>query len=212
MLLVRNRRAVRLSRMPYPLMVFLVLATASIAWSFYPGSSALGVTMQWVTTIVALPLALLLSWPELLRVLGWVFRLILAMSFLFEFVVSAFIDSPLRFLFIQGNLDHFGPIQGIFGRRNQLGIVALIAIVTFGTELRTKSISRRLGIGSLIVAGLCLLLARSPIAGGALVILGIVAAPCMSGPPSCWSFCSLRLSPKTRSSTSSAGSPSSSVA
>ena len=40
-------------------------------------------------------LGLLLSWPELLRVVGWVFRLILAMSFLFEFVVSAFIRHPV---------------------------------------------------------------------------------------------------------------------
>jgi len=81
------------------------------------------------------------------------------------------IDTPLGFLRIEGNLRALGPIQGIFGTRNQLGIVALLAIVTFATELRTRSVPRNLAIGSLALAGIMLLFARSPIAFGTFVIV-----------------------------------------
>ena len=154
-LLVRGRGAVRLSRMPYPLMVFLVLATASIAWSFYPGSSALGVTVQWITTLSALPIALLLSWHELLRVLGWVFRLILALSFLFEFVVSAFVRHPVLPVWVTPDdpmhvakllywsrdlLFEGGKIQGIVGNSSLLAMIALIALIVFAIQLACRSV------------------------------------------------------------------------
>lgn len=154
-LLVRGRRAVRLSRMPYPLMVFLLLATASIAWSFYPSSSALGASLQWITTIVALPVALLLSWPELLRVLGWVLRLILALSFLFEFVVSAFIRHPVFPVWVTPDdpkhvakllywsrdlLFSGGKIQGVVGNSSLLAMIALIALIVFAIQLACRSV------------------------------------------------------------------------
>ncbi|HAM27841.1 MAG TPA: exopolysaccharide biosynthesis protein [Microbacteriaceae bacterium] len=85
------------------------------------------------------------------------------------------VDSPIRFLGIQGNLAELGPLQGIFGTRNQLGVITLIAIVTFGTELRTRSVRRGVSIGSLVLAGLLLLLTRSPIAFGGLIIVVLAA-------------------------------------
>src|SRR6185312_16265116 len=51
----------------------------------------------------------------------------------------------------------------------------LIALVTFGTELRTRSIPRWLSISSICVAAICLVLARSPIAGGAVAVLVLAA-------------------------------------
>src|SRR5690606_6684968 len=76
-LLVSNRHQLRLQIIPLPLVAFLLLATASIAWSFYPGASALGVLAQWATTAVAVALSLLLDWRELLRQMGRVLRIIL---------------------------------------------------------------------------------------------------------------------------------------
>lgn len=154
-LLVRNRDRVKLSRLPYPLTAFLVLATASIAWSFYPGSSALGVTAQWITTMAALPIALLLSWEELLRVLGWVLRVILGLSFLFEFVVSAFIRHPIFPVWITPDNPHqvakllywsrdllfsAGKIQGIVGNSSLLAMIALIALIVFAVQLACRSV------------------------------------------------------------------------
>jgi hypothetical protein len=88
---------------------------------------------------------------------------VLLLSLVLEIFAGILIDSPIHFLAISGNLSVLGPIQGIFGTRNQLGIVALVGIVTFGTELRTRSVPRNLATGSLVLAEVALLLARSPI-------------------------------------------------
>jgi hypothetical protein len=161
--------------LPISLLVFVAWAGASIFWSQYQWATFGSLMYFGAVTMLGIYVALVRDTIQIARAFGDILRIALVLSLALEILSGLLIDTPIRFLFIQGNLDHFGPIQGIFGRRNQLGIVALIAIVTFGTELRTKSISRMLGTGSLIVAGLCLLLARSPIAGGALVILGLAA-------------------------------------
>lgn len=192
-LLVRNRSVVRLSRIPYPLTAFLVLATASIAWSFYPGSSALGVTAQWITTAAAIPLALLLSWRELLRVLGWVLRLILAMSFLFEFVVSAFIRHPVLPVWVTPDNPHHvamllywsrdllfsaGKIQGIVGNSSLLAMIALIAIIVFAVQLACRSVGLW-GWFWLVVAIAAIAITRSATAYIALVVVVVVAGAAM---------------------------------
>src|SRR5690606_15337091 len=119
----------RLQILPLPLVAFLVLATASIAWSFYPGASALGVLAQWATTAVAAALSLLLDWRELLRQMGRVLRLILGLSLLFEFVVAVFVRHPVlpcwvdygegKLPFVlywsRGLLFESGKIQGVVG-------------------------------------------------------------------------------------------------
>ncbi|WP_349899472.1 O-antigen ligase family protein [Parafrigoribacterium soli] len=154
-LLARNRDAVRVGRMPYPLLAFLALATTSIAWSFYPGSTALGIIAQWITTIAALPIALLLTWTELLAVLGRVLRVILALSFLFEFVVAAFIRHPVFPVWVvPDNPGHVskllywsrdllfstGKIQGIVGNSSLLAMIALIALIVFAIQLACRSV------------------------------------------------------------------------
>jgi len=184
LLLVRGRDRVKLGRMPYPLIAFLVLATASVAWSFYPGSSALGVTAQWVTTIAALPVALLLSWDELLRVLGWVLRLILGLSFLFEFVVSAFIRHPIFPVWLTPDNPHHvakllywsrdllfsgGKIQGIVGNSSLLAMIALLALIVFAVQLACRT-TRFWGWFWLLVALVTIGITRS-----ATIFIGVVA-------------------------------------
>jgi O-antigen ligase len=188
-LLVRGRRRVRLGRMPYPLIVFLVLATASIAWSFYPGSSALGVSLQWITTAVALPVALLLSWSELLRVLGWALRSILALSFLFEFVVSAFIRHPVFPVWVTPDdpnnvakllywsrdlLFSGGKIQGIVGNSSLLAMIALIALIVFAIQLACRSVGTW-GWFWLVVAAATIGITRSATIYIALVVVVVLA-------------------------------------
>ena len=183
-LLVQGRGRVKLGRMPYSLTAFLVLATASIAWSFYPGSSAIGVTAQWVTTIAALPVALLLSWDELLRVLGWVLRIILGLSFLFEFVVSAFIRHPIFPVWVTPDNPHHvakllywsrdllfsaGKIQGIVGNSSLLAMIALIAVIVFAVQLACRT-TRFWGWFWLLVALVTIGITRS-----ATIFIGVVA-------------------------------------
>src|SRR5690554_2392887 len=65
-LLVRHRGSWSLGSLPIPLLAFLALASVSLAWSFYPGSSALGLLATWMTVTGALATAVVFSWDELL--------------------------------------------------------------------------------------------------------------------------------------------------
>jgi exopolysaccharide production protein ExoQ len=156
-LLVHNRARLRLGQLPYPLLAFLLLATLSIAWSFYPGSSALGVTAQWLTTAGAVAVATVVSWPELLLVLGAVFRIILGLSFVFEFIVAAFVRHPVLPVWVVPDdpkhiamiaywsrdlLFELGKIQGIVGNSSLLAMIALLALVVFGIQLAERSVGR----------------------------------------------------------------------
>ena len=157
LLLVRNRKTIRLSRLPYPLIAFLALAIASIAWSAYRPESILAAVTQTLTSLAAVVIAALLSWAELLRVLGWAFRLILGLSFVFEFIVSAFIRHPIypvwvvpddpahpaKLLYWSRNLlFEGGKIQGIVGNSSLLAQAALLGLIVFGIQLAARSVGR----------------------------------------------------------------------
>ncbi|MCW4385011.1 O-antigen ligase family protein [Salinibacterium sp. SYSU T00001] len=147
-MLVRRRRDIRPDSMPYPLLVFLGLATASIAWSAYPQWTALGALAQWVTTAIAGLLALTLDWREMLRVLSRAVRLILALSLLFELVVALFVrqpvfpfftgwtvdEVPIMYAWSRADLFTGDPIQGIVGNSSTLGFIALLGLIVFAIE------------------------------------------------------------------------------
>src|SRR5699024_4438269 len=82
-------------RLPSPLYWFLGLAVLSIAWSQYRVESVLGVTAQIATTILAVVLAFVLTWHEVLRTLGTALRYLLGLSLAFELFVSLVIRQPL---------------------------------------------------------------------------------------------------------------------
>lgn len=148
-LLASYRDRIRPGSLPYPLLVFLLLATASIAWSFYPGASALGVAAQWLTTASAAALALILDWTSLLRTLGRVLKLILGLSLLFEIWVAIVVQAPVLPLWVdypEGKLPLMlfwsrnllfegGPIQGILGNSSLLAFAALLAVIVFAVQL-----------------------------------------------------------------------------
>src|SRR6187402_2760368 len=94
-LIVTGRSRIRLGMLPYPLLGFLLLATLSIAWSQYRPETAAAALAQFATTAAGVAVAGTLSWGELLAVLARVFRLILGLSYVFEFIVSAFIRHPI---------------------------------------------------------------------------------------------------------------------
>src|SRR5688572_4509287 len=76
-LLAHHRGEWSVRSLPFPLLAFLALATVSLAWSFYPGSSALGVLTSWMTVTAGVATAVAFGWDELLRALGFALRLIL---------------------------------------------------------------------------------------------------------------------------------------
>jgi O-antigen ligase len=161
--------------LPISLMIFVGWAAISEFWSQYNWATLGSVIYLLGVTMLGIYVALIRDTIQIARAFGDVLRVALVLSVVLEIFSGILIDTPLPFLGIAGHLADLGPIEGIFGTRNQFGIVSLIAIVTFGTELRTRSVRRELAIGSLILAALTLLLTRSPIAYGTLVIV-IVAA------------------------------------
>ena len=83
------------------------------------------------------------------------FRLILAMTFLFELVVSAFIRHPVFPVWVTpDNPKHIaqllywsrdllfsgGKIQGIVGNSSLLAMIALIALIVFAIQLACRSV------------------------------------------------------------------------
>ncbi|MEF2977772.1 O-antigen ligase family protein [Subtercola sp. YIM 133946] len=153
--LVRSHatRSIEWSRYSKPLAAFLVLCTASILWSFYPGATALGIVSQWLTAIAGFFIAASLSWLEILRALGTALRWLLGLSLVFELFVAVFVrgalqatwlldpwqQAPPNYQWSEGNLFNGGAIQGIVGNRNLLAFVVLLALIVFVIEWVEKT-------------------------------------------------------------------------
>jgi exopolysaccharide production protein ExoQ len=173
-LLIAERPSWRWRRVPKSTIAFLVLAALSIAWSFYPAASALGVALTLVTTLVAVALVLCLTWDRFVRALAAAIKWVLGLSIVFELWVAVFVREPLppnftdysgdvpkAFYWSRGLLFDGGPIEGIVANRNLLGMVALLGLIVFGAQLAAGSVRRAQGIGWLVVSGAVMLLTRS---------------------------------------------------
>jgi O-antigen ligase len=159
--------------LPISLLVFLGWAGVSVFWSEYQWATVAGLGYLGVFSALGIYIALVRDTIQIVRVFGDVLRMVLVLSLVLEIFSGLLIDGPIRFLSIEGHLDVAGPIQGLLGTRNQLGVVALLAAVTFGTELRTKSIRPGLAIASLVLAGATMVFTRSPLIGGTIVVLAV---------------------------------------
>ena len=173
-LLVTERPEWRWRRVPKSTIAFLFIATLSLAWSYYPTATLLGLAITLSTTLVAVALVLCVSWTRIVRALGGAIKWILVLSILFELWVAIFVQepvapnftdygdgAPMAFYWSRGLLFQGGPIEGIVASRNLLGMVALLGLIVFGSLLAAGSIRRAQGIGWLVVAGTVLLLTRS---------------------------------------------------
>jgi O-antigen ligase len=162
--------------LPVSLIVFLGWACLTLLWSVYQWATLWSLMYLAAFTLLALYVALLRDTIQIVRAFGDVLRLALGVSIALEILSGLLLDTPIGLLGILGNLDALGPIQGIAGTRNQLGILAVLSLITFGTEYRTKSVPRGLAIGSLVAAALALLLTRSPVAIGGFAVVCLAAA------------------------------------
>jgi exopolysaccharide production protein ExoQ len=175
MLLVRFRDRWRWGGLPYPLLAFIGLATVSIAWSYYPGASAVGVISTLLTALSAVAFAVAFSWSEIIRALGLALRIILGLSVLFELFVSLVLRRPLLPLWYDyGDGPHAkalywsrdllfdgGKIQGVVGNSTLLAFIALLALIVFGVQLSATPRHRLRIVLWLVLAAAVLYLTRS---------------------------------------------------
>ena len=197
-LLVRHRSRWAFGRLPYPLLAFLLLASLSTAWSFYPGATLLGTAALLVTAVGALALAVSFSWRELLASLGTAVRFVIGLSFLFELYVSLIQRGPILPLVPEPGVDystlgtvpkmlywsrdelfdvlHGGKIQGIVGNSVLLSFAALIGIIVFALQWGGKSGKKRWTLLWLVLSALALAFSRSATIIAALVV--VIAVGC----------------------------------
>ena len=174
-LVLRRREVDWQGVLPVSLLIFVGWAGLSVLWSAYRWTTVGGVAYLVAFTVLGLYIALLRDTIQIVRSFGDVLRVVLAVSLSLEIFSGLLIDMPLRFLAVEGNLARLGPIQGLMSTRNQLGLVAVLALVTFFVEFLTRSTSRTIAVGSIVLAGLCVLLSRSPVAFGVAIAVGIAA-------------------------------------
>ena len=162
-ILLARRREISLVRLvPTSLVVFVGWAFASVFSSLDLSGSA----WSWVSTAALAFLAIVLGHIrdtlQTVRALADVLRWLLSISLGVEVLAGILLDTPIRLLGIQGNLAQFGPIQGIFGTRNMLGFIAVIALITFLIEYRTQSVRPGVSVFSVVLAGGLAVLSDSP--------------------------------------------------
>lgn len=182
-LVVAEKPTWRWRRVPKSTIAFVGLAVLSIAWSFYPAASVLGVAITLATTFTAIALVLCVNWARFVRSLGGAIKWVLGLSIAFELWVALFVqeplppnftdygdDAPMAFYWSRDLLFQGGPIEGIVASRNLLGMIALLGLIVFGARLADGSMRRAQGIGWLVVAGVVMVLTRS----ATVILVGVI--------------------------------------
>lgn len=162
-ILFARRREISLVRLaPTTVVLFIAGAFASAFWS-QDGSASF---WSWLYTaglaLLAVTIGHVRDTLQTARALGDVLRVLLSVSLAVEILAGVLLDMPVRLLGVQGNIAQLGPIQGIFGTRNLLGFVAVIALITFLIEYRTQSVRLGVSVFSVVLAGGLAALSDSP--------------------------------------------------
>ncbi|WP_194397806.1 O-antigen ligase family protein [Microbacterium atlanticum] len=161
-MVVRRREVSLLRLVPTSVVMFAGWALVSVFWSGEPGASFWSWVSMAATAFLAVVIGHVRDTLQTVRALGDVLRALLGLSLAVEVLSGILLDMPFRFLGVQGNLAQLGPIQGIFGTRNLLGFVALLALITFLIEYRTQSVGPGVSVASVVLAGGLAALSDSP--------------------------------------------------
>jgi exopolysaccharide production protein ExoQ len=142
------RPPVQWRRLPWFVVAYVVWATASLAWSAWPQTTAITLLLLYITTLQALFIGSVLTWRELVGAVASALKWVVALSILFELWVSVVIgepimpgwvvekaDDPIEYWSRNNLFDFPERIQGLMGNATLLGPVALLAIIVFAIRL-----------------------------------------------------------------------------
>lgn len=162
--------------LPTSLVVYLAWIGLSVFWSGYQRVTLTSFGYLLLVTFVGVFIGLSRDTIQIIRSFGDVFRALLLGSLVLEVLSGIIFDAPLTALNIRGALASGGPISGLVADRNQLGLLAAIAVATFAIEWRTRSITRVVAIPSLALAAGTLVFTRSPVVGMVTIVVFVAAA------------------------------------
>ncbi|MFP7759742.1 O-antigen ligase family protein [Marisediminicola sp. LYQ134] len=162
--------------LPISLILFIGWCGATILWSDYQWATLGSIAYQVAFASLGVFVALRRDLIQIVRAVGDVLRTVLVASLALEVLVGILLDTSAPFLRIDGSLADGGPIQGLLGTRNQLGLVAVIALITFSIELVTRSADRGLAVGSIVLAALSVWFTGSPVSLGVLAAVAVTSA------------------------------------
>jgi len=162
------RHPPRVRTLPRLLVLWLLFAVVSLAWSQYPAASAIGIGATLATTLGAVAVTSTLPWPSIVVALGRALRLHVVLSLLFELVVGVFVRRPVcpvyldcsggvpdAFFWSRAELFTGGRIQGLQGNSNILAVFALLALVVTAVQASARQVTTntaRVGIAASVVA------------------------------------------------------------
>nr|WP_167048052.1 O-antigen ligase family protein [Microbacterium halimionae] len=155
---------------PFSVLAFLVWALASTIWTHGTKQTVVGWFSLAAVAFLGIVAAHVRDTLQMVRALGDVLRVLLAVSLGIEILSGILLDTPIAFLGIEANIAAGGPVQGIFGTRNALGFVAVIALIAFMIEWRTASVRPGVAVTSVVLAGVLAVLSDSP----TVIVLGVV--------------------------------------
>lgn len=159
---VRREELSPLRIAPSSLFAFLGWALVSLVWTTDRSETFFGWTSLFGFAFLALTVGHIRDTLQTVRAIGDTLRVLLAVSLGIEILSGILLDMPVTFLGIQGNLAEGGPIQGIFGSRNMLGFIAVLALITFVIEWRTQSVNAPRAVASIALGGALAFLSASP--------------------------------------------------
>ena len=175
-LFVRREELSLLRLAPSSLLAFLALALASLIWTTDRSDSLVGWIWTFGFAVLAITIGHIRDTLQTVRAIGDTLRALLLASLAVEILSGILLDVPISFLAVEGNLAIGGPIQGIFGTRNMLGFIAVIALITFFIEWRTQSVIAPIAVPSIALAGFLALVSASPTVLVLAVAVGVVTA------------------------------------
>lgn len=175
-LFVRREELSLLRIAPTSLLMFLLLALISLVWTTDRSDSLAGWMSLFGHAVIAITIGHIRDTLQTVRAIGDTLRVLLAASLGVEILSGILIDMPILFLDVEGNLAVGGPVQGLFGTRNMLGFIAVIALITFVIEWRSQSVPAPLAIPSIAVAVFLALLSASPTVLVLAVAVGVATA------------------------------------
>jgi O-antigen ligase len=174
-LFVRREELSLLRLAPSSLLAFVAWALVSVFWSTDRSDTVFGWLAIVGFAVLAITIGHIRDTLQTVRAIGDTLRALLTVSLGVEILSGILLDVPIAFLDVEGNLALGGPIQGIFGTRNMLGFVAVIALITFVLEWRAHSVDARIAVPSIVLAGFLALLSASPTVLVLAVAVGIVS-------------------------------------